>query len=64
MPLCAVSPAPLGLITPAVEVHGGAEPVSKPGLPSSWVWLVQPPLALIVQVKEALPVARTAAGFL
>src|SRR5207302_1503953 len=56
VPLCAVSPAPLGLMTPAVEVHGAAEPVSKPGLPSNCD-AVQPPLELIVQVKLADPEA-------
>src|SRR5215813_1732469 len=58
VPLCEVSPAPLGLMTPAVLVHGAAEPVSNPGLPSSWVWVVQPPPALLmVQLKEAVPLA-------
>src|SRR5882724_2176543 len=57
VPVWEVSPAPFGLITAAVEVHGAAEPVSNPGLPSSWVWLVQvpPPTGLMVQVKEAEP---------
>src|SRR5215469_2565799 len=54
VPERAVSPAPFGLMTAGVLVHGAAEPVSNPGLPSSWVWVVQPPPEpLIVQVKEA-----------
>src|SRR5581483_1596976 len=54
-----VSPAPFALMTPAVDVHGEADPVSKPGLPSSWVWLVHPPPpeGLIVQLKLAEPLA-------
>src|SRR5258708_24762031 len=45
-------------MTPAVLAHGEAEPVSNPGLPSSWVWTVQPPPELlIVQVKVAEPCA-------
>ena len=35
VPLCDVSPAPFGFTTPAVDVHGAADPVSKPGLPNS-----------------------------
>ncbi len=44
-------------ITPAVAVQGAAVPVSKPGLPSFWPGLVQPPppAGLIVQVNDALP---------
>src|SRR5215469_15841118 len=57
LPECEVSPAPLGLMTPAVLVHGAAEPVSNPGLPSSWVWVAQPLAELIVQVNEADPCA-------
>src|SRR5262245_46266199 len=49
--LCEVSPAPFGLITPAVEDHGAAEPVSKPGLPSNWLPAPeQPPAELTVSV--------------
>src|SRR5215469_9931254 len=45
-------------MTPAVDVQGAAEPVSNPGLPRSWVWVVQPPPGLlIVQVKLAEPCA-------
>ena len=55
MPLWEVSPAPLGLMTPAVEVQGAAEPVSKPGLPRSWEAVQPPPLMLMVQVKLADP---------
>ena len=57
LPEWEVSPAPFGLITPAVDVHGAAEPVSNPGLPSSWVWVLQvpPPELLIVQLNEAEP---------
>src|SRR5215469_13144502 len=43
-------------MTAAVDVHGAAEPVSKPGLPSSCL-TVQPPLGLIVQLKLAEPCA-------
>src|SRR5215469_4537980 len=59
VPLCEVSPAPFGLITPAVDDHGEAEPVSKPGLPSNWVPDPEqpPPLVLIVQVKLVDPLA-------
>src|SRR5215472_5232151 len=58
LPLCEVSPAPFGLITPAVDVHGAAEPVSKPGLPSNWLPApLQPPLELMVQVNDAEPCA-------
>src|SRR5436305_1154101 len=44
-------------MTPAVEVHGAAQPASNPGLPSSWACVPQPPLGLIVQPKEAEPCA-------
>ena len=45
-------------MTPAVAVHGAAEPVSKPGLPSSCCPAVQPPPeVVIVQVKLADPEA-------
>src|ERR1700722_12150496 len=44
-------------MTPAVADHGAAEPVSNPGLPSSWVWVLQPPTLLITQLKEAEPCA-------
>src|ERR1700722_3608514 len=60
VPECAVSPAPFGLMTPAVAVHGAAEPVSNPGLASSWVWVPQPPAVLIRQLKEAEPCAPVA----
>jgi hypothetical protein len=43
--------------TPAVEVHGLIEPVSNPGLPSSWAAVHPPPAELIVQVKLADPEA-------
>src|SRR5690242_11515792 len=41
-------------MTPAVEVHGAAEPVSKPGLPSNCA-AEQPPVVPIVQVKLVEP---------
>jgi len=45
-------------ITPAVADHGAALPVSKPGLPSFWPGLPQPPpVPLIVQVNDVLPEA-------
>src|SRR5215469_18469239 len=44
-------------MTPAVEVHGAAEPVSKPGLASSWAAVQPPPGVVMVQVKLAEPVA-------
>src|SRR5215472_8532687 len=44
-------------MTAGVLVHGEAEPVSNPGLPSSWVWLVQVPGLLMVHVKVAEPCA-------
>ena len=51
-----VSPAPFGLMTPAVAVHGAADPVSKPGLPSIWRGGAAAAPALIVQVNDALAV--------
>src|SRR3984957_8367509 len=59
LPEWEVSPYPFSLMTPAVLVHGTAEPASNPGLPRSCV-LVQvppPPDELIVQVKEEEPEA-------
>ena len=48
-------------MTPALAVQGVAVPVSKPGLPSFWPGLVQPPpVLLIVQEKLAEPVAAAA----
>src|SRR5258708_22027482 len=44
-------------MTPAVEAHGAAEPVSKPGLASSWELVQPPPLVLIVQLNVADPCA-------
>src|SRR5215469_1075904 len=44
-------------MTPAVEAHGAAEPVSKPGLPSSCEAVQPPPEVLMVQVKLAEPEA-------
>jgi hypothetical protein len=46
-------------MTPAVAVQGAAVPVSKPGLPSSWVAVQPPPPpeVVIVQVKAELPEA-------
>src|SRR5579872_7072934 len=45
-------------MTPAVLVHGAAEPVSMPGLPSSCEAVQPPPPPLlIVQVNEAEPCA-------
>ena len=42
-------------ITPAVAVHG-ADPVSKPGLPSFWPGLAQvPPAPAIVNVNDVDP---------
>src|SRR5690349_5892334 len=50
------APVPvLAPITPAVAVHG-AEPVSKPGLPSFWPGLAQaPPAPAIVMVNDVEP---------
>src|SRR3954454_10020354 len=44
-------------MTPAVLVHGDAEPVSRPGLPSSCLAVQPPPPEVTVQVKLADPVA-------
>src|SRR3984957_390055 len=57
LPECEVSPAPFGLTTPAVLVHGAAVPGSKPGLPNSWLWELQPPWLPITQLNEAEPCA-------
>src|SRR4051794_20659677 len=43
-------------MTPADAVHGAALPVSKPGLPSFWPGLPQPPVGLITHENEVLPV--------
>src|SRR5579863_7229759 len=57
LPACAGTPSPVSASTPDVDVHGEMEPVSKPGLPSSCC-AVQPETAgLMVQVKDADPVA-------
>src|SRR3984957_21025769 len=48
LPECEISPAPFGLMTPAVVAHGAAEPVSNPGFPSSWLWVLQPPPWLLI----------------
>src|ERR1700722_16669226 len=58
LPEGAVSPpAPFGLMTPRVAVHGAAEPVSNPGFPSSCVWVLQRLALLITQLNEAEPCA-------
>src|SRR5215469_15354344 len=45
-------------MTPAVEAHGAAAPVSKPGLPSNCVTVQPPPpLLLIVQLNDVDPCA-------
>ena len=40
--------------TPAEAVHGAADPVSKPGLPSRWPEQPPPP-PLMVKVNDVVP---------
>src|ERR1700677_1080574 len=56
LPACAGRPSPVTASTPAEDVHGEMDPVSKPPFVSSCCD-AQLEAALIVQVKEADPVA-------